>query len=108
MYGPPRCRARTIERLVHGHGPICLAPVVHDHSCPGELALNEGDGLRRASDRPDPRPAVPLTQRRRPAGPANWAGNVEFRAVEVRSPRTVAGLRSIVGESTRVRALGTR
>jgi alditol oxidase len=33
---------------------------------------------------------------------------VEFRAAEVRSPRTVGELRSIVAESTRVRALGTR
>jgi alditol oxidase len=48
-----------------------------------------------------------LTQQSRPAGPANWAGNVEFRAAEVRSPRTAAELRSIVAESTRVRALGT-
>jgi xylitol oxidase len=44
----------------------------------------------------------------RPAGLANWAGNVEFRAATVRSPRTVAELRSVVAESTRIRALGTR
>src|SRR5262249_25616787 len=40
-------------------------------------------------------------------GPANWAGNVEFHAVRVRRPRTVAGLRAMVAESTRVHALGT-
>jgi len=32
---------------------------------------------------------------------------VEFRAVRVRRPRTVAGLQAIVAEGTRVRALGT-
>jgi xylitol oxidase len=48
-----------------------------------------------------------LTQRGRPAGPANWAGNVVFCAAEMRSPRTVAGLRALVAESTRVHALGT-
>jgi xylitol oxidase len=32
---------------------------------------------------------------------------VEFRAAEVRRPRTVAGLRAMVAESTRVHALGT-
>ena len=41
------------------------------------------------------------------AGPANWAGNVEFRAAEVRRPRTVAGLRALVAGSTHARALGT-
>src|SRR5215472_8182175 len=90
MYGPPRCRARTIERHVHGHGPLCLAPAVHDHSCPGELALSGGGA---------PPPDL---------APANWAGNVEFRAAEVRRPRTVTGLRSMVAGSTHVRALGTR
>jgi xylitol oxidase len=43
----------------------------------------------------------------RPAGPANWAGNVEFRAAEVRRPRTVAGLAALVAGSTHARALGT-
>jgi alditol oxidase len=43
----------------------------------------------------------------RPAGGANWAGNVEFRAARVRRPRTVAGLRARVAGSTRARALGT-
>jgi alditol oxidase len=33
---------------------------------------------------------------------------VEFRAAKVRRPRTVAGLRAMVAESTRARALGTR
>ncbi len=41
-------------------------------------------------------------------GPVNWAGNVEFRAVRVRRPRTVAGLRAVVAGSTRARAVGTR
>lgn len=49
-----------------------------------------------------------MTQGRRPSGAANWAGNVEFRAATVRSPSTLAELRSIVAESTRARALGTR
>ena len=55
------------------------------------------------------RPAEPvlLSQRRRPHRPANWAGNVEFRAARVRRPRTVAGLAAVVAGSTRVRALGT-
>ena len=43
----------------------------------------------------------------RPAGPVNWAGNVEFRAAEVRRPRTVAGLQALVAGSTHARALGT-
>jgi xylitol oxidase len=42
-----------------------------------------------------------------PAGPANWAGNVEFRAAEVRRPRTVAGVQALVAGSTHARALGT-
>ena len=42
-----------------------------------------------------------------PAGPANWAGNVEFRAAEVRSPRTAAELQALVAGSTHARALGT-
>ena len=50
---------------------------------------------------------VLLSQERRPHRLANWAGNVEFRAVRVRRPRTVAGLAAMVAESTRVRALGT-
>ena len=49
-----------------------------------------------------------MTQGRRPSGAANWAGNVEFRAATVRRPSTLAELRSIVAESTRARALGTR
>ena len=32
---------------------------------------------------------------------------MEFRAAKVRRPRTVAGLRAMVAENTRVRALGT-
>ena len=43
----------------------------------------------------------------RPAGPVNWAGNVEFRAAEVRSPRTAAELQALVAGSTHARALGT-
>jgi alditol oxidase len=43
----------------------------------------------------------------RPAGLANWAGNVRFRAATVRRPRTVADLRADVAQGTRVRALGT-
>ena len=43
----------------------------------------------------------------RPAGPVNWAGNVEFRAAEVRRPHTVAELRALVAGSTHARALGT-
>jgi alditol oxidase len=39
--------------------------------------------------------------------PVNWAGNVEFRAAEVRRPRTVAGLQALVAGSTHARALGT-
>ena len=39
--------------------------------------------------------------------PVNWAGNVEFRAVRVRRPRTVAGLQALVAGSTHARALGT-
>jgi xylitol oxidase len=53
---------------------------------------------------------VESSQQRRPhqsRRPANWAGNVEFRAVRVRRPRTVAGLQAMVAGSTRVRALGT-
>jgi alditol oxidase len=38
---------------------------------------------------------------------ANWAGNVQFRAVSVRRPRTVAELQAAVAQGTRVRALGT-
>ena len=48
-----------------------------------------------------------LTGRHRPHRPANWAGNVEFRAAGVRRPRTVAGLAAMVAGSTRARALGT-
>src|SRR5260370_33060160 len=43
----------------------------------------------------------------RPGRPATWAGNVEFRAVAVRRPGTVAELQADVAQSTRVRALGT-
>ena len=39
--------------------------------------------------------------------PVNWAGNVEFRAAEVRRPRTVAELQALVAGSTHARALGT-
>src|SRR5260370_18263421 len=42
-----------------------------------------------------------------PAGPVNWAGNVEFRAAEVRRPHTAAGLQALVAGSTHARALGT-
>jgi len=48
-----------------------------------------------------------LTPRHRPRGPANWAGNVEFRAAGMRRPRTVAGLAAMVAGSTHARALGT-
>src|SRR5437899_6067137 len=43
----------------------------------------------------------------RPAGPVNWAGNVEFHAATVRRPRTVAELQALVAGSTHARALGT-
>jgi xylitol oxidase len=38
---------------------------------------------------------------------ANWAGNVEFSARELRRPASVAELRDLVAGSDRVRALGT-
>ncbi|WP_312888356.1 FAD-binding protein [Nonomuraea rhodomycinica] len=41
------------------------------------------------------------------AGPANWAGNVVFRASGVRRPSSLEELRRLVAGSARVRALGT-
>jgi xylitol oxidase len=43
----------------------------------------------------------------RPARPVNWAGNVEFRAAQVRRPRSLAELQALVAGSTHARALGT-
>src|SRR5215469_7385064 len=57
--------------------------------------------------RPRPPQPVLLTNPDRPGRPVNWAGNVEFRAVAVRRPATVAELQAEVAQSTRVRALGT-
>jgi alditol oxidase len=42
-----------------------------------------------------------------PGQPANWAGNVVFRAGRVHRPRTMAELQELVAGSERVRAIGT-
>ena len=38
----------------------------------------------------------------------NWAGNYQFRAAEVRTPKSVEQLQELVSSSPRIRALGTR
>jgi alditol oxidase len=38
----------------------------------------------------------------------NWAGNVQFAAIEIHRPRSIEELQGLVASSARIRALGTR